>query len=105
MTPEGKRTTKDVVKLMPPTSERVSAAPTSLPRPLVGGLMALGFGAVFGVLGMFLMPYTQVVGVSLIVAGGASAIAGVILVMKFAGDPRFDPRPTVRADSPPDSRQ
>lgn len=75
-------------------AERMSQ-PVSLPRLLIAGLMGLGFGAVFGVLGMFAMPYSAPIGVSLIALGGASAICGVALVMKFGGDTRFDPRPVV----------
>ncbi len=93
MTPEGRQTKSEAVKLVStPIEERMSAPGSALPRPLLGGLMALGFGAVFGVLGMFFIPSARTAATSLIVAGGASAVAGVILVMRFAGDPRFDPR-------------
>lgn len=86
-----------VVKLMANAvmeTERMSQ-PVALPRKLIAGLMLLGFGAVFGVLGMFAMPYSTTVGITLIVLGGVSAISGVVLVMKFGGDARFDPKPVV----------
>lgn len=87
----------NVVKLMTNNvadTQRMST-PATLPRKLIAGLMSLGFGAVFGVLGMFSMPYTVTVGVTLLVLAGASAVTGVVLVMKFGGDARFDPRPVV----------
>lgn len=76
---------------------------TGLPRKLIVGLVSLGFGAVFGVIGMFLLPYTQTVSVTLIALGGISAVVGVVLVMKFAGDSRFQP-PEVVTSSPVPTR-
>lgn len=71
--------------------DRIPASP--LPRKLIAGLVMLGFGAVFGVLGMFLLPHAAVVSVVLIALAGVSAVTGGVLVMKFAGDTRFDPPP------------
>lgn len=96
---------RNVVKLMAHTSSERVSQPTGLPRMLITGLMALGFGAVFGVLGMFFMPYTVVAGIALLVLAGCSAITGVTLVMKYGGDARFDPKPVVithdHDDTPP----
>jgi len=72
----------------------VNSPSVPLPRKLIAGLLLLGFGAVFGVLGMFLMPYTGATSIAFIVGGGVSAVSGAVLVMKFAGDARFDPAPS-----------
>ena len=84
----------NVVKLMTPSTDRPSQA-SGFPRKLLGGLLALGFGAVFGVLGMFFMPYAAKAAIGLIVLGGITGVIGAIVVMKYGGDSRFDPRPVV----------
>ncbi len=86
---------RKVVKLMARTSAERASQPAGLPRKLITGLMALGFGAVFGVLGMFFMPYSTIAGITLLVLAAGAAITGVILVMKYGGDARFDPKPVV----------
>jgi hypothetical protein len=71
-----------------------------LPRQLIVGLLSLGFGAVFGVGGMFAMKYDSSIGMTLLSLGVVSGVTGVLLVMKHSGDPRFAPHPAV---TPPSS--
>jgi hypothetical protein len=69
------------------------SAAQPLPRQLIAGLVMLGFGAVFGVLGMFLLPHAPTISIAFIAFGGIAGVTGAVLVMKFAGDARFDPPP------------
>lgn len=74
--------------------------PGRLPRKLIVGLLSLGFGAVFGVGGMFAMKYDSSIGITLLSLGAVSGVLGVFFVMKYSGDPRFAPMPGI---TPPSS--